>query len=58
MQCDLMKVGAGPAATTSDECSVIVRFGTRAVAAFVGPDWRGTGTTTHVAGSLISVAAA
>lgn len=58
VQCARMKVGVGPAGTTTDECSVIARFGARAVAAFVGPDWQGSGTAAHLDGSLISVAAA
>jgi len=58
VRCDSMKVGTGPATTTTDECSVIARFGSRAVAAFIGPNWQSTGSAGHIDGSLVSVAAA
>jgi hypothetical protein len=50
-------VGTQSAASTFDECSVIARFGSHALAVSVNPHWQHAMAGTRTDGSLISISA-
>ena len=57
VHCERVRVGTPTSVTTFDECSVIARYGSRAVAVFVNPHWDHGVLGSRTDGSLISVSA-
>jgi hypothetical protein len=57
-KCEQVRVGTPSSVATFDECSVIARYGSRALAVFVNPYWQHGQVGGRIDGSLVSVSAA